>query len=872
MHHKSGIGLPDMLLDPSSRLRTLLIEHQQSVIEDCGALLYARAVTLVGRQTARQLVEQIVSAVHNHLLALLEREVDICDLAYQLNTDDFSTTLAQWSGPQGLGLVPGKRLDILSLLKILRTAYGELLWATDDLGSQIVHCQRFLLSYFDQLELSLHAYYSHYQSPTLPTASSTWECPLAKAPHGQPQGCSQAAVANLPGAVYRCRVDPDWTMEVMTNGIKGLTGYTASDFVHSSRRTFNSIIHPNDQARVWQTVTNSLAKQTSFSVEYRIIAADRTTRWLSDYGQGLWDETGKLVFLDGILLDITEHRQAKERLTLLSAACDQSPTSIVITNHCGDIQYVNPRFETITGYTAAEVQGKNPRILKTGHTSAEQYRQLWQTITQGNIWYGEFLNRKKNGEYFWETASIAPVKDINGQITHFVAVKEDITRHKETIEMLAYQTQYDLLTELPNRALALDHLQLALSQAQRDSEYVALLLVDLDSFKGVNETLGHDMGDRLLCQVAQRLKSLIQQGNTVARLGGDEFLVLLQGQRDLSNIGRVANQMLIEIERPYLIDGIECYSSASIGISTYPLDGESPGILLRNADIALYKAKNTGRNSIKFFEVGMNLDAQRRHQIANQLRRALEFDEFHLVYQPSLNLHDNCIVGAEALLRWENERLGSVSPGEFIPVAEETGLIIPIGNWVIREVCHQARQWHQLWGNHLRLAVNLSPQQFRSAELVDVIRQTLQDNQLSADHLELEITERLLLDDSAVSQGLMNQLQQMDLRLAIDDFGTGYSALSYLRKFSLDILKIDRSFVTDLPHDENLNALVKAIIGMAHELGLEVIAEGIETREQLSFLKAQGCDYGQGHLFSRALRPDDFLAYVKQGYVCDVFR
>jgi diguanylate cyclase (GGDEF)-like protein/PAS domain S-box-containing protein len=865
MYKASGTDLPSMYLDPSSCLRNLLIEYQQSIVEDCVAVLHDQAIALVGRQAARQVVEQILVAVHNHLISLLDEDINIFDLACHFQETAFPANLYDWSIPKESEHGSGETTYLLPLLKILRTAYLEKFWLTENkLEAHIIYFQRFLLSYFDQLELTTYGF----EQRKIHASSPTFHCPLTPGGYVPKYGCSQGAVANLPGAVYRCQMDREWTMVVMTDGIEYLTGYPAADFIGNAKRSFNSIIHPEDQERVRQVVEDALARHVSFSLEYRIVTADQSIRWFSDSGQGLWNETGKLLFLDGVLLDITEHKKAQEQLTLLSAACDQSPASIVITDHSGNIQYVNPRFEEITGYTLEEVKGKNPRILKTGHTSPKQYQQLWQTISSGKTWYGEFLNRKKNGEYFWETASIAPVKDINGQIAYFVAVKEDITRHKETSELLAYQAQYDLLTELPNRALALDHLQLALSQARRDDEYVALLLVDLDSFKGINETLGHDAGDRLLCQVAKRLKGCIQQGNTVARLGGDEFLVLLQGLEDLGSIGTVANQILTAIQLPYLLDGVECYSSASIGIATYPLDGESPSILLRNADIALYKAKNAGRNGIKFFEAGMNLDAQRRHQIANQLRRALEFDEFYLVYQPALDLQNNCVVGAEALLRWENPSLGNVSPGEFIPVAEETGLIISIGNWVINQACQQAKQWQQILGSNFRLAVNLSPQQFRTPQLISVIRHALARNKLPANYLELEITERLLLDDSPVTQKLMEQLQLMDLRLAIDDFGTGYSALSYLRKFSLNILKIDRSFITDLAEDENLEALVKAIISMAHELELEVIAEGIETEAQLAFLKAQGCDFGQGHLFSRALLPNDFVDYVSHKLIC----
>jgi diguanylate cyclase (GGDEF)-like protein/PAS domain S-box-containing protein len=657
-------------------------------------------------------------------------------------------------------------------------------------------------------------------------------------------------------------------MIVLTEGIHTLTGYFALDLVENNCLSFKDLIYPEDRDRVSQEVFAALAAHRPFYVEYRFITAAQEIRWMADQGQGYWDEAGNLQYLDGVLMDVTDHKQAEEQLQLLSAACEQSPASIVITDNTGKIQYVNPRFESVTGYSATEVRGKNPKILKTGHTPPEQYRQLWQTIAGGQTWTGEFLNQKKNGDYFWETASISPVKDVNGQITHFVAVKEDITVHKETAEMLVYQAHYDLLTDLPNRALAIDHLKLAISQAEREHQYVAVLLIDLDHFKSVNESIGHDVGDLLLCHVAERLKQYIQPGDTLARLGGDEFLIILQGLKDLDQVLPFGQCLLDVIEQPYLLRNVECFTSASIGVAIYPLDSQSASILLRNADIALYNAKNSGRKNIKCFESGMNLRAQRRHQVASQLRRALEFDEFSLVFQPLIDLRQGCVAGAEALLRWHNPNLGWVSPGEFIPIAEETGLILPIGDWVIESASKQLHQWRNRLSDSFSLAINLSSRQFKTPRLADVVADTLQRYQIPAHQLELEITESLLLDDQPATQYLMDRFKTMGVRLSIDDFGTGYSALSYLRRFSLDVLKIDRSFICDLPENKDLGAMVKAIIFMAHELNLDVIAEGVETEAQMKFLRSQGCDYGQGFWFSHGLSPEEFFDYALRGMTC----
>jgi diguanylate cyclase (GGDEF)-like protein/PAS domain S-box-containing protein len=693
-------------------------------------------------------------------------------------------------------------------------------------------------------------------------------CPLALKSTHQEQHCAHWAISNLPIAVYRCQVSSSWTMTALTEGIQILTGYPADSLLSEKKTSFEDLIYPEDRDRVRQEMLAALQENRPYAVEYRYFTASQELRWMSDQGQGCWDETGQLNYLDGILMDVTGHKQAEEQLQLLWSACEQSPASIVITDNLGNISYVNPKFESVTGYSAAEARGKNPKILKTGHTPPEQYRQLWTTITRGGTWTGEFLNRKKNGDYFWETASISPVKDLNGQITHFVAVKEDITAHKETAEMLSYQAHYDALTDLPNRALAIDHLKLAISQAEREREYVAILLIDLDDFKAVNESIGHDAGDQLLCQVAERFKQHIQPGDTLARWGGDEFLLILQGLKDLEQVLPLGHQLLDVVEQPFLLDGTECYTSASIGVAIYPLDSQSSTILLRNADIALYNAKQAGRKNIKCFESGMNLRAQRHHQVVNQLRRALEFKEFTLVFQPLVDLKRGCISGAEALLRWYNPVLGEISPVEFIPIAEETGLILSIGDWVIENACQQLHQWRHYLDDRFSLAINLSSRQFRVGDLADRVADHLQRYKIPAHQLELEITESLLLDDQPTTQALMRQFKAMGLRLSIDDFGTGYSALSYLRRFSLDILKIDRSFISGLPQDQDLKAMVKAIIFMAHELNLAVIAEGIETEAQLKFLEAQNCDYGQGFWFSYALPPQEFFNYALQGMVC----
>lgn len=572
-----------------------------------------------------------------------------------------------------------------------------------------------------------------------------------------------------------------------------------------------------------------------------------------------WEE--KEAFLAS-LVDVTDLQQAQEQLKILYQATEQSPVSVVITDAEGNIEYVNAKFEQLTGYSRQEVIGENPRILKSGKTSRQEYRYLWQTLISGKEWHGEFHNRKKNGELFWEAASISPIKNQEGVITHFVGIKEDITERKQQEITLAYQANYDALTGLPNRFLAIDRLKQAILQAERQNKRVALMFIDLDHFKNVNDTLGHEYGDLLLQQVSQRLSDCLRKSDTVARLGGDEFLIIIANLEQPNHCKVIASKILATLEKPFDLLGEEAFISASIGITLYPDDGHDVSVLMRNADAAMYLGKRGGRNDFKFYTIGMNEEAQSRVRIEKLLRHALQENEFYIVYQPIIELKSDTVIGAEALLRWHNSELGQVNPDQFISIAEETGLITELGAWVISQACQEVVTW-RTQGSPIWVAVNLSPRQFREAKLLEIITNAIRVNGITNHCLELEITEKLLLEDFPGSQGLINQLHQMNFRLSIDDFGTGYSALSYLIKFPFNRLKIDRSFIADLCHNPEVLGLVKTIIAMGHGLKLEVIAEGVETSEQANILKNQGCDYAQGYFFSPPLVSEQFQGYLQ---------
>jgi diguanylate cyclase (GGDEF)-like protein/PAS domain S-box-containing protein len=590
------------------------------------------------------------------------------------------------------------------------------------------------------------------------------------------------------------------------------------------------------------------------------VLADGSRRLFELEATPLLDEHGGFTGIIETSRDITERVQAEERLRKLSQAVEQSPVSVIITDINGAIEYVNPKFEEVTGYLLDEVRGNNPRVLKSGHTAAGEYRVLWDTITHGDIWRGEFLNRRKNGELFWEYASISPIRNAEGEVDHFLAVKEDITVRKEYEQRLLHQESYDALTELPNRVLAADRVGQAVVHARREGRSVGVVSMDLDNFKNINDSLGHGSGDALLLQLARRLVAAMREGDTVARLGGDEFLMVLADLATAEDVERVLDKVRAVFERPFLVEDKSIYITPSIGVTVAPDDSEDVHILLRNADAAMHRAKELGRNKTQFFTQEMNERAVKRLELESQLRQALDRGELSLHYQPQVISGSGRVVGAEALLRWQHPSFGVVGPERFIPLAEENGLIVPMGRWVLETACREAIGWPR----PLRVSVNVSSRQFRDGELVATVAQVLADTGMAPERLELEVTESLLLEDVEGTAQILERLQALGVRIALDDFGTGYSSLSYLKRFPFGVLKIDRSFVSGINEDPDAAALCEAIIQMAHVLSLKVIAEGVETAEQLEYLAARGVDLVQGYYYSRPLPAAEFLLYLEK--------
>lgn len=561
--------------------------------------------------------------------------------------------------------------------------------------------------------------------------------------------------------------------------------------------------------------------------------------------------------------DVTKRKLAEAQLRTLYQAIEHSPVSIVVTNPQGCIEYVNGTFEKITGYSFNEVNGQNTRILRSGKTPKSIYRELWDSLISGKSWQGNLQNKKKNGELFWEHVQIAPVLNTSGNVDHYVAVKEDITQQKVQEEKIIHQAHFDSLTDLPNRFLALDRLNQLINEAKRDHSQAAVLFIDLDDFKKINDSLGHETGDDLLIEAATRLLSVSRGDDTVSRLGGDEFLFLVRDIKNIVQAQMIATKLLDSFREPFTINNRDLIITASIGIAVYPDDGISASELLRNADSAMYHSKELGRNTYSFFTNAMNIRVSRKLALEEQMHGALNRNEFSVAYQAQIEVNSGKIIGAEALLRWENPVLGHLSPVEFIPVAEQTGLILRLGMYVIEQALNRTKDW-QKYSAEFRIAINISPRQFRDPELIKNIRQLLKQTQVDAQYLELEITEGVLLSGQNYITKALGELSDMGINIAMDDFGTGYSSLSYLRNYPFNILKIDQTFINDISIDPADRKLITAAIAMSHGLNLKVVAEGVETLEQLNYLKKLNCDYAQGYLFSRPITAEKFTELLKK--------
>ncbi|MFT7008700.1 MAG: diguanylate cyclase (GGDEF)-like protein/PAS domain S-box-containing protein [Colwellia sp.] len=568
---------------------------------------------------------------------------------------------------------------------------------------------------------------------------------------------------------------------------------------------------------------------------------------------------GEVIGLIGISKDITNIRQQEDDLKLADIVYQNSAEAMMITNINNEIIAINPALSDITGYSKSELIGRNPKIFNSGKQSPQFYQLMWQEIKLTGSWQGEIWNTKKNGIEYPEWLSINTIYDDEDNVFRRIALFSDITEKKKNDALILQQANYDSLTNLPNRRMFIDRLEQEIKVSQRKKQQFALIFIDLDNFKNINDSRGHVYGDQLLIEAGKRITHCVREVDTVARLGGDEFTIILSDLSDIYNIDSICQKILLALSQPFCIAKMYTYISASLGVTVYPDDADTTLELLKNADQAMYLSKDLGRNQFCYFTASMQKHALNKLELMNDLRKAISLNQLAVFYQPIVELKTGIIQKAEALLRWKHPVRGMVSPAEFIPLAEESGLIIEIGDWVFKQTVQHIKKCKKQFGLEIQISVNKSPVQFRDTiDHLDWLAY-LNENELSGENIVIEITEGLLMKNNTSTMEQLSKLRSADIKLSMDDFGTGYSSLSYLKKFKLDYLKIDQSFTRNLAPESEDMILSEAIITMAQKLGLEVIAEGIETEKQRALLLEAGCDYGQGYYFSKPMPADEFL-------------
>ncbi|NMF89833.1 putative bifunctional diguanylate cyclase/phosphodiesterase [Aromatoleum petrolei] len=662
------------------------------------------------------------------------------------------------------------------------------------------------------------------------------------------------AIAHVGSWVYLPR-EPRLELSAETRRLFGLSAE-----LQLSWQVLLDAVHPEDRGMVRRAWKRVLAGRP-FDIEHRVLLGEEV-RWVREIAERivLPGEPPRCV---GTVEDVTARRLTEARMREAMVVFSASSQGIMTMDAEGTITSVNPAFCRITGYAAEAVIGRKATVFGSGRQDEAFNEAMWSALASCGEWEGEVWNRRRSGEIYPQWLTVSAVRGDEDGVVEYVAMFSDITERKQHEDEIWRQANFDALTGLANRSLLYDRLDRALAHARRNGSKVGLLFLDLDGFKWVNDTLGHDVGDELLVEVAHRLKDCVREQDTVARLGGDEFTIVVGDLQDAEHLRTVGEKVLGVLEQPIALPATRHQISGSMGITVFPDDGDDVHSLLRNADIAMYKSKQNGKNRFHFYAREMQCDALKRMQMEADLRTALARDAFTLEYQPIVAAASGELFGAEALIRWSHPQLGSVSPADFVPVAEDSGLIVPIGAWVLREAVRQMHAWREMGHALSHLAVNVSGVQFRDPALPELVAEVMDSYAVASGALTLEICESVMVDANSATEKRMRALKDQGVAYSLDDFGTGFSSLSYLKRFPVDIVKIDRSFVRDCPEDRNDVHLVEAIINMAHSLDLKVVAEGVETQAQADFLRERGCDYLQGYLIAKPLRAEAFEGLLR---------
>ena len=674
-------------------------------------------------------------------------------------------------------------------------------------------------------------------------------------------------VNNLDGMVYRCKHDAEWTMLFVSHGCLELTGYTPEEVLANTYISYEEITHPDDRQRVRDEIERATAAGLRFSVHYRIITRTGETKWVHERGIGVLDETGEPV-IEGFIEDETGNQETLEAMRnaehYYRNLVENASVGIFQTSMDGHYLAANPALAKIYGYATPEdlihALSDIGRQLYVNGDRRQEFRLQMQMHNEIVNFESEIYRR--DGSKIWISENAHVVRDVNGKFVCYEGTVHDITESKLHQTLLERQANYDVLTGLLNRNLLHKMLEQGIARAERMGYFLAVVFVDLDNFKFINDSLGHAAGDSLLVEVSARLRGCLRASDIVVRQGGDEFVLLLNDHYRTISIISLLKRVLSEVRKPISLGGREFQVGASLGTAVYPQDGSDAPSLLKHADAAMYAAKSSGRNNFQFYTRELNLIADERLNLENAMRVALAQDDFEVHFQPKFDSAQR-IVGMEALARWHSLEWGHVSPDRFIPIAEDTGLIVPLTDHILRKAFTAAARWNAALERPLHIAVNLSPKLFLNNDIVQRLAEQMHDAGLAPAHVELEITESVFLGDSDRALHILHELKKLGVALAMDDFGTGYSSLSYLRRFPLDIIKIDRSLVTDIEHEEEVAKIARAVISLGTSLGKTVVAEGVENQAQFDFLCRQGCHEFQGYMLARPM-PEHALAQLLQ--------